>query len=47
MITTGMLKQQVWMNDDDKFDVILENSLRVLKLNAQYENHPYIEEFRV
>ena len=33
------------MTNDDEFDHILENSLRVLKLNAQYENHPYAEEF--
>ena len=45
MITTGMLRQQVWMADDDELDHIVENSQRVLKLNAQYENHPYIEEF--
>ena len=40
-----MLRRQVWMADDDEFDHILENSQRVLKLNAQYENHPYVEEF--
>ena len=45
MITTSMLRRQVWMADDDEFDHILENSQRVLKLNAQYENHPYVEEF--
>ena len=45
MITTGMLKRQVWMADDDEFDHIVKNSQRVLKLNAQYENHPYTEEF--
>ena len=45
MITTGMLKRQVWMADDDEFDHIVKNSQRVLKLNAQYENHPYVEEF--
>ena len=33
------------MAGDDEFDHILENSQRVLKLNAQYENHPYVEEF--
>ena len=33
------------MTYDDEFDHILENSQRVLKLNAQYENHPYVEEF--
>ena len=45
MITTGMLKRQVWMADDDEFDYIVKNSQRVLKLNTQYENHPYVEEF--
>ena len=45
LITTSMLKWQVWMTDDDEFDHILEISQRVLKLNAQYENHPYVEEF--
>ena len=45
MITTGMLKRQVYMADDDEFDHIVKNSQRVLKLNAQYENHPYTEEF--
>ena len=44
MITTGMLKRQVWMADDE-FDHIVKNSQKVLKLNAQYENHPYTEEF--
>ena len=33
------------MADDDEYDDIVENSQRVLKLNAQYENHPYVEEF--
>ena len=45
MISTSMLRQQVWMADDDEYDDIVENSQRVLKLNAQYENHPYVEEF--
>ena len=45
MITTGTLRRQAWMTDDDKFDHIVENLQRVLKLNAQYENHPYVEEF--
>ena len=40
-----MLKRQVWMADDDEFDHIVKNSQRVLKLNAQYENHPFVEEF--
>ena len=33
------------MADDDEFDHIVEKSQRVLRLNAQYENHPYVEEF--
>ena len=33
------------MTNDDEFDHIVGNSHRVLKLNAQYENHPYVEEF--
>ena len=45
MITTSMLRRQVWMTNVDEFDDILENSQRVLRLNAQYENHPYVEEF--
>ena len=40
-----MLRQQVQMADDDEFDHIVKNSQRVLKLNDQYENHPYAEEF--
>ena len=45
MITADMLKRQVWMADDDEFDHIVQNSQKVLKLNAQYENHLYTEEF--
>ena len=45
MLTTGMLRQQVWMAVDDEFDYILKISQRVLGLSAQYENHPYVEEF--
>ena len=45
MITISMLKRQVWMADDDEFDHIVKNSQRVLRLNDQYENHPYVEEF--
>ena len=45
MITTGMLRQQVWMANDDEFDYIVKNSQRVLGLSVQYENHPYLEEF--
>ena len=33
------------MVDEDEFDYIVKNSQRVLKLSAQYENHPYVEEF--
>ena len=33
------------MVDDDEFDHIVKSSQRVLKLNDQYENHPYAEEF--
>ena len=44
MITTSMLKRQVWIADDDEFDHIVKNSQRVLKLNNQYKNHPYVEE---
>ena len=43
MITTGILKRQVWMADDDELYHIVENSQRVLKLNNQYENHPYVD----
>ena len=46
MISTSMLKRQVWMLDDDVFDHIVKNSKRVLKLKDQYKNHPYVEEFR-
>ena len=45
MITTRTLRRQVWMADDDEFNYIVKNTQRVLKLNAQYENHPYVEEF--
>ena len=45
MITASMLRRQVWMTDDDEFDHIVGNTQRVLKLNAQYENHSYVEEF--
>ena len=44
MITTGMLRRQVWMVDDE-FDYIIKNSQRGLGLSVQYENHQYIEEF--
>ena len=45
MITTSILKRQVWMADDDKFDHIVKNSPTMLRLNDQYKNHPYVEEF--
>ena len=45
MLTVSMLRQQVWMVDDDEFDYIVKNSPRVLKLSAQYENHPYVKQF--
>ena len=41
----SVLKRQVWIADDDEFDHIVKNSQRVLTLNDQYENHPYVEEF--
>ena len=37
-----MLKRQVWMADDD-FDHIVKNSQRLLRLDNQYKNHPYVE----
>ena len=40
-----MSRRQVWMADDDEFDHIVKNSQRVLRLNDQYENHAYVEEF--
>ena len=33
MITTFMLKRQVWIADDDEFEYIVKNSQRVLRLN--------------
>ena len=44
MITTGMLRQQVWMADDE-FNYIVKNLQRLFGLNDQYEIHPYVEEF--
>ena len=41
----SMLRRQVWMADDDEFDHIVKNPQRVLLSKAQYENHPYVEEF--
>ena len=40
-----MLRQQVWMADDDEFDHLVKHLQRVLRLNDQYEYHPYVEEF--
>ena len=34
------------MADDDEFEYIVKNSQRVLRLNDQYENHVYAEEFK-
>ena len=31
------------MADDDELDHVVKNSNRVLRLNPQYENHPYVE----
>ena len=39
-----MPRQQVWM-EEDEFDLIVKNSQRMLRLNDQNENHPYVEEF--
>ena len=39
MITTDMLKRQVWMADDDEFEYIAENSQKVLRLSDQNGNH--------
>ena len=46
MIATSMLNRQVWIGDDDEFDHIVKHSQRVLRLNNEYENHPYVEEFK-
>ena len=40
-----MLRQHVWIADDDEFDHIVKNSQGVLRLKDQYKNHPYVEEF--
>ena len=45
MISTSMLKQQAWMADDDEVNYIVKNSQKILKLNDQYKNQPYAEEF--
>ena len=36
MITTIILKRQLWMANDDEFDHIVKNSQRVLKLSNLY-----------
>ena len=41
----GMPRRQAWLADDEEFDYIVKNSQRVLGFSAQYENHPYVEEF--
>ena len=33
------------MADDDEFEYIVKNSQRMLRLNNQYENPLYVEEF--
>ena len=33
------------MADDDEYDHRIKSSQRVLRLNNQYENHQYVEEF--
>ena len=38
MITTGMLKRQLWMTYDEEFDHVVKNLQRVFSLNDQYEN---------
>ena len=45
MIASSILRRQVWMTYDHEFDHIHENLQRVLKLNGQYGNHSYAEEF--
>ena len=45
MTTTSMLRCQAWMANDNHFDHIVKNPQRVLGFSAQYENHPYFEEF--
>ena len=40
----SMLKKQVWMTDDNEFEHTVKNSRKVLRLNDQYENHPYVKE---
>ena len=34
------------MADDDEFNYIVKNSQTTLGLNDQYENHPYVKEFK-
>ena len=42
MITTALLRRQAWMANNE-FDYIVKNSQKVLKLNDQYKNHPYLK----
>ena len=37
--------EMVWKADDGELDHIVKSSQRMLRLNDQYENHPYVEEF--
>ena len=43
IVTTGVLKRKTWMADDE-FDFIVKNSQTVLELNAEYQNHLYVQE---
>ena len=36
----------MFMKSTSELDHIITNAQRVLKLKTQYENHPYIEEFK-
>ena len=40
-----MLNRQAWMTDDDQFDHVVKSWQRGLRLNDQYENHPYVDKF--
>ena len=42
MIKLSMFKQQTLTKNKDELDHIMTKALRVLRLNAQYENHPYV-----
>ena len=45
MIISRMLRQEMWMENNDEFDCILTKVQTVLKLSTQYENYRCIEEF--